>query len=333
MLNCLVTGGAGFIGSQLVESLLRRGASVTVLDSFDPFYSPAAKRSNLLAASLFPTFRLIEADICDPTALERLAEPYDCIVHLAAKAGVQPSISDPVGYQQVNVTGTQNLLEYARRRRVRQFVFASSSSVYGVNANTPWSESDHMLLPVSPYAGSKINGEILGRVYSHLYGIRFIALRLFTVYGPRQRPDLAIRKFVDLILTNRPIKLFGDGSTTRDYTFVEDIVNGIIAAMQCQSFCYEAVNLGNGRPVTLMETVRAIETSLGIKAKLEFLPEQSGDVPQTCADISKAQSLLGYEPLTRFSDGIKHYVDWHRSHLVAPLRAADERMRTLSAQR
>lgn len=317
MLNCLVTGGAGFIGSHLVEDMLRAGARVTVVDNFDPFYPSAYKRSNLVRASQYSTFRLAEADICSIDALRELAGPYDCIVHLAAKAGVRPSISDPIAYQHVNVTGTQNMLEVAREWRVPQFVFASSSSVYGINTNTPWRESDHVLLPISPYASTKVTGELLGHVYSHLYGIRFIALRFFTVYGPRQRPDLAIRKFAELILAGQPIRLFGDGSTTRDYTYIDDIVDGIRAAVECRGAVYETVNLGNGRPVTLLETIGTIEDALNTKAILEFLPPQPGDVPTTCADISKARTLLGYDPRIRFPEGIARFAEWFKSNSAA----------------
>ena len=322
MLNYLITGGAGFIGSHLVETLLQEGARVTVIDNFDPFYPPADKRANLVRASQCPTFRLVEADICDINALRDLAAPYDCIVHIAAKAGVRPSISDPIAYQHVNVTGTQNLLEAAREWRVPQFIFTSSSSVYGINPNTPWKESDRVLLPISPYASTKVSGELLGHVYSHLYGIRFIALRLFTVYGPRQRPDLAIRKFAGRILAGEPIRLFGDGSSKRDYTYVDDIVRGIRAAVDCRAALYETVNLGNGRPVSLLETVRTIEDALNTKAILEFLPEQPGDVPTTCADISKAKTLLGYDPRVRFPEGIARFSEWFKSNSAHTLPLA-----------
>src|ERR1017187_10227293 len=242
VMHYLVTGGAGFIGSHLVEALLAEGAQVTVIDNFDPFYGRALKEANLARVKGRRGFRLIEADICDPGGLQSAAAPFDCIVHLAAKGGVRPSIADPAGYLRVNVTGTQNLLEFARACGAAQFVFASSSNVYGVNPRTPWSEQDHELLPISPYAATKVGGELLGHVYSRLYGIRFIALRFFTAYGPRQRPDLAIRKFAELILAGRPVPMYGDGSSSRDYTYIDDIVSGIRAAMEYRATCHEVIN-------------------------------------------------------------------------------------------
>ena len=310
MPNYLITGGAGFIGSHLVETLLAEGASVTVVDNFDPFYSEVYKRANLLQAAQYPGFRLVEADIRDIAALRELAAPYDCIVHLAAKGGVRPSITDPLTYQQVNVDGTQNVLELARECRVPQFIFASSSSVYGVNPAIPWREADHVLLPISPYASTKVSGELLGHVYSHLYGIRFVALRFFTVYGLRQRPDLAIRKFAELMLTGRPIPVFGAGDTRRDYTYINDIVSGIRAAMAYRASNYEVINLGSNVPVKLVDMIRTLEDALGTKAEIDFRPEQPGDLPSTYAEISKAKALLGYYPRTSFTDGIGHFVSW-----------------------
>ena len=248
-------------------------------------------------------------------------ERYDVIVHLAAKAGVRPSIQEPVACQQVNVAGTQNMLELAREWGVRQFVFASSSSVYGVNPNVPWREDDHVLLPISPYASTKVSGELLGHVYSHLYGTRFIALRFFTVYGPRQRPDLAIHKFARLILDGQRVPVYGDGSASRDYTFIQDIVGGIRAAMEYEDTSYEVINLGNHRTVTLMEMVRALEEVCGRRAQIEFLPEQPGDVPQTFADVSKAKRLLGYEPKTEFRAGLEAFLGWLKGRPGAPVTA------------
>jgi UDP-glucuronate 4-epimerase len=307
--TALVTGGAGFIGSHLVQQLLEEGWNVTVVDNFDPFYDPAAKRRNIETVASHPRFALVEADIRELDAGSLGVTP-DVIVHLAAKAGVRPSIEDPAGYQDVNVRGTQSLLELARRRNVRQFVFASSSSVYGVNPRVPWREDDHVLLPISPYASTKVSGELLGHVYSHLYGIRFIALRFFTVYGPRQRPDLAIHKFARLMRQRRPIPVFGDGSTRRDYTFIADIVAGLRAAMDYTASGYEVVNLGNSRTVSLLEMIRTLEAVSGTTACIEWLPEQPGDVPQTFADIGKAQRLLGYDPTTPFRAGIERFWDW-----------------------
>lgn len=312
--HALVTGGAGFIGSHLVDRLLTEGWRVTVVDSFDPFYDPAIKERNVAEHVMNPRFTLQRLDIRDLSGLRReLRDDYDVIVHLAAKAGVRPSIQDPVTYQEVNVTGTQNMLEFARDRGVKQFVFASSSSVYGVNPNVPWREDDHVLMPISPYASTKVSGELLGHVYSHLYGIRFIALRFFTVYGPRQRPDLAIHKFARLMLEGKPVPFFGDGTTRRDYTYVDDVIQGVRAAMDYEDTSYEVINLGNNRTVSLSEMVRALEEVLAIEAKIERLPEQPGDVPQTWADLSKARRLLGYEPKTDFAVGLAAFARCLRS--------------------
>ena len=296
-----------------MDRLLRERWRVTVLDNFDPFYDPAVKRSNLAPHLDDPHFELIEADIRDRATLQQAVRgEYGVIVHLAAKAGVRPSIADPIGYQEVNIGGTQNLLELARSLQVKQFVFGSSSSVYGMNPNVPWREEDSVLRPISPYAGTKVSGELLGHVYAHLFGISFIALRFFTVYGPRQRPDLAIHKFVRQILDGRPISVFGDGHSRRDYTFVQDIVRGIRSAMDLDSR-YEVINLGSGRPIGLIEMIREIEAVLGKRAVLENCTEQPGDVPQTYASIEKAGDLLGYEPRTEFREGIRQFVDWYLS--------------------
>ena len=310
MPHALVTGGAGFIGSHLVDSLLRDHYRVTVLDNFDPFYDRSIKLGNIAEHRDSKSWRLIEGDIRDAATVNALPDGIDVIVHLAAAAGVRPSIADPVRYQEVNVAGTQNLLELSRQRGIRQFVFASSSSVYGVNPNVPWKEDDHVLQPISPYASTKISGELLGHVYAHLHGIRFLALRLFTVYGPRQRPDLAINKFASLILNGRPIPLYGDGSTRRDYTYVDDIVAGIRGAMAYEQTPFEVVNLGNDRAVSLTELVRALEEVLDRKASIEWLPEQPGDVPQTWANTDKARRLLGYRSKTLLLDGLRRFLEW-----------------------
>jgi UDP-glucuronate 4-epimerase len=309
-MTILVTGGAGFIGSHVVERLLSDGHAVEVIDNFDPFYDIAIKEANLAPALAHPRFRLHRFDLCDRSALAAITGPFDAIIHLAAKAGVRPSIENPVAYQQSNVEGTQNLLEFARTRGIRQFVFASSSSVYGVNPRVPWSENDSVLAPISPYASTKVSGELLGHVYAHLYGIRFIALRFFTVYGPRQRPDLAIHKFARLIRAGRPIPFFGDGSTRRDYTFIDDTVAGVISALRYTGSSYEVINLGNNRMVSLAELVAALESTFGRRAVLERLPEQPGDVPQTCADLAKAGRLLGYAPSTTLADGLRSFKAW-----------------------
>jgi UDP-glucuronate 4-epimerase len=315
MRSALVTGGAGFIGSHLVDRLLTEGWQVTVVDNFDPFYDPEIKRRNIAPHRERSNFGLVEADIRDVEALRsRLSGTYDVIVHMAAKAGVRPSIRDPISYQEVNVRGTQNLLELTKEWGVKQFVFASSSSVYGVNPNVPWREDDCVLLPISPYAATKVAGELLGHVYSHLYGIRFIALRFFTVYGPRQRPDLAICRFARLMLRDKPVPIYGDGSTERDYTYVGDIIEGVRRAMDYTATPYEIINLGNNQTVGLLEMVHALEKTMGVRARLELLPLQPGDVPQTWADVEKAERLLGFRPGTPFQEGLNHFLEWIAEH-------------------
>lgn len=328
MKRILLTGGAGFIGSHLAERLLANNMWVTVVDNFDSFYEPATKRSNIGACLTHRNFQLIEGDLRDCNALRRrLDGEYDVIVHLAAKAGVRPSIADPIGFQEVNVGGTQNLLEMAKEWGVKQFIFASSSSVYGINPRVPWSEEDHVLLPISPYASTKVSGELLGHVYSQLYGIRFIALRFFTVYGPRQRPDLAIHKFARLLLSGDAVPMFGDGSMSRDYTFIDDIVRGIEVAMQYRESLYEIINLGSTRPVTLLEMVDTLARALSVEPRIRFLAEQPGDVPTTFACVHKAKQLLGYEPSTSFADGISRFASWLTPQMrCEPSLVGDSRM-------
>ncbi|MGE5558469.1 MAG: GDP-mannose 4,6-dehydratase [Bacillota bacterium] len=310
-MNILLTGGAGFIGSVLADYLLEKGDRVTAVDNFDPYYPAEYKERNVQNQYNYKTYRLSRIDIRDFDALRRnLCGDFDAIIHLAAKAGVRPSILDPVAYQEVNVGGTQNLLELAKQWGVKKFIFASSSSVYGVNPNVPWKEDDHVLMPISPYAGTKVSGELLGHIYSHLYGIKFIALRFFTVYGPRQRPDLAIHKFVRLILNDQPIQVFGDGSSRRDYTYIDDIVQGIISALEYDKSRYEIINLGNNQTVSLTEMISNLEDVLGKKARITRLPDQPGDVPQTWADLNKAQNLLNYHPRTSFKDGLDKFAVW-----------------------
>jgi UDP-glucuronate 4-epimerase len=311
MKHALVTGAAGFIGSHLVDALLRDGWTITALDNFDAFYDRRIKERNISSHRAHSRYTLIEGDLRRPGDIGRgFAGNIDVIVHLAARAGVRPSIEDPIGYQEVNVAGTQNLLEAARQAGVKRFVFASSSSVYGTNPRVPWSEEDHVLQPISPYASTKVSGELLGHVYSHLYGIRFMALRFFTVYGPRQRPDLAIHKFAKRILEGRKIPMFGDGTTRRDYTYVDDIVAGIRAAIDYDGSLYEVINLGNNQTVTLLEMIQGLEAALGAPAKIERLPEQPGDVPQTWASIEKAHRLLGYDPKTTYAEGVRPFAQW-----------------------
>ena len=306
-----MTGGAGFIGSHLVDSLLADGWRVTVLDNFDPFYARAIKERNVAAHRRHPLYTLVEVDLRDLERMQAaLGGGYDVIVHIAASAGVRPSVEDPVGYQQVNVGGTQNLLELARAWEVKHFVFASSSSVYGVNPRVPWSEDDYVLKPISPYASTKVSGELLGHVYCHLYGIRFTSLRFFTVYGPRQRPDLAIHKFARRMLAGQPIPVFGDGSTRRDYTFIADIIQGVRAAIDYDATPYEIINLGNNQTVTLTEMIEGLESALGVRAIIDRHPEQPGDVPQTWANIDKASRLLGYRPMTPYRVGVQRFADW-----------------------
>lgn len=312
--RALVTGGAGFIGSHLVDDLLGREWHVTVVDNFDPFYARAEKDANLAAHRGNERLRVIEADLRDEPSMRAVFDQsFDVVVHLAAKAGIRPSIAHPLEYQDVNVRGTHALLELCREHGVRQFVFASSSSVYGVNPRVPWREDDHVLLPISPYASTKVSGELLGHVYASLYGLRFIALRFFTVYGPRQRPDLAIRKFSELMLAGEPIPVFGAGGTRRDYTYVSDIVDGIRAAMSYEATQYEVINLGDHCAVTLTDLITGLERALGVSARINRLPEQPGDVPQTYADISKARALLGYAPATALEAGLTNVADWLRA--------------------
>ncbi|MBS1763455.1 MAG: GDP-mannose 4,6-dehydratase [Bacteroidetes bacterium] len=315
MKNVLVTGGAGFIGSHLCDFLLaEKKWKVHCLDAFDNFYNPEIKKQNISASLTNENFVLHQGDIRDTKFLENVfSNHFDVIVHLAARAGVRPSIEQPLLYEDVNIRGTLNLLEKAREKNIRQFVFAGSSSVYGVNPNTPWSEDDFVLKPISPYASTKVAGELTGHTYTHLYGIRFISLRFFTVFGPRQRPDLAIHKFYRLMTENKTIPFFGNGETSRDYTFVGDIVKGIRAAMDYNQSQYEIINLGNSRTVTLKQLISHIENISGHKAILQQLPEQPGDVPHTFANISKAKRLLDYKPETSLEEGLKEFKKWFDS--------------------
>ena len=306
----LLTGGAGFIGSNLTKKLLESNQyHITSLDNFDDFYSRKQKEISIGKFHSNNNYTFFEGDIRSQDDLSKIGK-LDVILHLAAKAGVRPSIKNPRLYQDVNVSGTQNLLEFAREREIKQFVFASSSSVYGVNENVPW-EEEEKLLPISPYASTKLSGEMLGHVYSHLYGIRFLALRFFTVYGPGQRPDLAIHKFFKSIIDGNPIPVYGDGSTSRDYTFVEDTVKGIEAAINYEGSGFEIINLGNHQTITLKDLIKSIENVIGKSALIERLPEQPGDVRHTYANISKAKSLLNYYPDTDFNSGLRKFYDWY----------------------
>ncbi|HZB44619.1 MAG TPA: GDP-mannose 4,6-dehydratase [Pyrinomonadaceae bacterium] len=316
MREILVTGGAGFIGSHLVERLLGEGRwRVTVVDDFNDFYDPSIKRANVRPHEGREDFRLVEADIRDRAALGRVFDGgrFDVIVHLAARAGVRPSLAEPVLYTETNIGGTVNLLELARAHGVRQFVFGSSSSVYGENEKVPFAEDDPVFNPISPYAATKAAGELLCHTYSHLHGLRCVCLRFFTVYGARQRPDLAIHKFARLISEGKPIPVFGDGTTRRDYTYVDDIIAGVRAAVDYEASGYEVVNLGESRTVSLSELIALLEKELGREAVIDRQPAQPGDVPRTFADITKARRLLGYSPQTQIEDGIRKFVEWFKS--------------------
>lgn len=320
MQHIIITGGAGFIGSSLADQLIGEGHRVTIIDNFDPFYDKEIKKRNIANLLLQPNFKLLEIDISNIDALRnQLIEDYDVIVHLAAKAGVHASIRTPVACQQANVMGTQHMLEIAKEKNIKQFVFASSSSVYGMNPNVPWKESDKNMMPISPYASSKVSCELLGHVYTHLYGIRFIALRFFTVYGPRQRPDLAIYKFAKLIVNQQPITMYGDGSSRRDYTYIDNILLGVRAAIDYTATNYEIINLGNHQTVSLKEMIHTIEDVFEQKAIIQQLPMQPGDVPQTYADISKAKKLLNYQPKTSFREGIQEFRNWTEATKALPI--------------
>ena len=315
MKNLLITGGAGFIGSHLVDRLLVTDVErVTVIDDFNDFYDPSIKRDNIREHLKDPRYSLNEVDIRNRAALEQVFKTnnFDCVVHLAARAGVRPSLSEPQLYTETNINGTLNLLELARSSNIKQFVFGSSSSVYGINAKVPFSEDDPIRQPISPYAATKGAGELLCHTYSHLYGLRCVCLRFFTVYGPRQRPDLAIHKFAKLISEREPIPVFGDGTTRRDYTYVDDIIDGVMAAIDYKQSNYEVINLGESRTVELNELISLLEKQLDTHAIIDRQPPQPGDVPQTFADISKARTLLGYQPKTQIEEGLHRFVEWFR---------------------
>ena len=315
MKSILITGGAGFIGSHLVDRLLAEGGwQITVVDDFNDFYDPAIKRENLRERLSNPDFKVIEADIRDQAALEQAfdATAFDGIVHLAARAGVRPSLKEPRLYVETNINGTLNLLDLARGHGVRQFVFGSSSSVYGQNSKVPFSEDDPIFNPISPYAATKAAGELLCHSYAHLYNMRIVCLRFFTVYGARQRPDLAIHKFARLISEGQPIPVFGDGTTCRDYTYIDDIIAGVRAAIDYDQSKYEVINLGESRTVELRELISLLEKALDRHAEIARQPLQPGDVTQTFADISKARRLLGYDPKTQIEEGIERFVEWFR---------------------
>jgi len=312
-MHYLITGGAGFIGSRLVRALLNnKDLRITIIDNFDPFYSRRIKLLNTEGFEKHRQILMLDRNLDDLSSLELqkiLPQKVDVIIHLAAKAGVRSSINNPLAYQRTNILGTQMLLDFAKESGVKQFVFASSSSVYGVNKNLPWNEEEQ-LHPISPYAMTKLAGEMAGHVFSSLYGIRFIALRFFTVYGPSQRPDLAIHKFVKSILLDQPITMYGNGSTSRDYTYIDDIVQGVLSAVNYDQSLFEIINLGNSYAVPLQQLVSAIEEVVGKKAMIDQQPEQAGDVPQTFAGITKAKRLLNYQPATELKEGLKFFYEW-----------------------
>jgi len=316
----LLTGGAGFIGSHLAEALLRRGARLTIVDNLSSFYDCTLKKANLEAIGRVGKYEFHALDICDMAQLSQVVafDRPEVVIHLAACAGVRPSIGQPKLYEQVNVAGTLNLLELCRQYHVDRFIFGSSSSVYGATSCVPFSENHVELRPLSPYAATKLAGEMLAYTYAHLFGLQVICLRFFTVYGPRQRPDLAIRKFTELLEAGKPLPIFGDGSMARDYTYVDDIVAGILASLDPQLHfplggpAFEVFNLGNSHPVKLTELIELLENVTGRKATCEWGPSQPGDVPMTWADTSKASRVLGYRPATSLEEGLTSFVRWYR---------------------
>ena len=309
-MNILVTGGAGFIGSHFVEKLLAVGHEVVVLDDFNDFYDPRIKDANI--AGFAKDVSVCHVDLRESDSVRAMfhREKVDAIAHLAARAGVRPSIQQPRLYYDTNVVGTLHLLEAARVTGVQRFIFASSSSVYGASKAVPFSEDQHLIQTLSPYGATKVGGEFLCSTYSHLYQMRVVALRYFTVYGPRQRPDLAIHQFTRRIYAGQPIDQFGDGSTRRDYTYIDDIIQGTMAALNYSGPLYDVFNLGESQTIKLKDLISAIEHALGKQAKINQLPEQAGDMPRTYADISKARKLLGYNPTTKLSEGLPKFIDW-----------------------
>lgn len=310
--NVLITGGAGFIGSTLADTLLKENCKVICVDNFCDYYSPELKRKNISNALLNSNYKLYEADIENLEELEKIfsENKIDIIVHLAARAGVRPSIEKPVEYMQTNVMGTVNILELMKKYGVKKMCMASSSSVYGNCKAEKFSEDLNVRRPISPYAASKSACEQICYTYHHLYDLNIVMLRYFTVFGPRQRPDLAINKFVNLIRNNQPINMYGDGSSIRDYTYIDDIVSGTISAMKYDKTGYEIFNLGGGNPISLVDMISTIENILGKKAIINKMPMQPGDVDRTVCDISKSMKLLNYKPETSFYDGVKNFINW-----------------------
>ena len=312
-MHILVTGGAGFIGSHLTRRLLSRGDRVTVLDDFNDFYNPDLKRENIAPFLDHPDYRLVEGDIRDAQAVDDLflKGRFDAVIHLAARAGVRPSLAEPILYEDVNCIGTLRLLEAARQHGPKIFLFGSSSSVYGINEKVPFSEDDEVNQPISPYATTKRAGELLCYNYHHLYGFRTACLRFFTVFGPAQRPEMAIHKFTDLLWNGRSVPMYGDGSSRRDYTYVDDIVDGLVATLDLAPG-FEILNLGGADTTSLKDLVLWIAEELAVEPRIDYLPAQPGDVPITYADVSKAARLLGYAPKVPIREGLRRFVAWYR---------------------
>ncbi len=315
MATILVTGGAGFIGSHLTARLLERGADVVCLDDFNDYYDPAFKRENVRPFEGNPRWRLVEGDIRDAALVNETYRHYAVgdTVHLAARAGVRPSIRHPCLYEEVNGLGTLNLLEAARAADARTFILGSSSSVYGINSKIPFAEDDPITSPVSPYAATKRGNELMAYTYHHLYGLAVTCLRFFTVYGPRQRPEMAIYHFTEKLARNEPVPRYGDGTTARDYTYIDDIVEGILAALDAAA-PFEIVNLGGSRTTALQRLIELIAGALGVAPRFRELPLQPGDVPITFADVAKAGRLWGWEPRVPIEEGIRRFVEWFRAH-------------------
>jgi UDP-glucuronate 4-epimerase len=313
--HILVTGGAGFIGSHLTRRLLDRGDRVTILDDFNDFYDPARKRANVSRVADRDGFSLVEGDIRDAELVEKLfgEQRFDGVVHLAARAGVRPSLKEPILYEDTNCIGTLRLLEAARHHGPDTFIFGSSSSVYGINQKVPFSEEDEVNQPISPYATTKRAGELLCYNYHHLYDMNIACLRFFTVYGPAQRPEMAIHKFTDLLARGEEIPMYGDGSSRRDYTFIDDIIDGVVASLDLAP-PFEILNLGGAETTALADLVRMIAEELGVEHRVQYLPDQPGDVPITYADVRKAGRVLGYSPRVSIREGLRRFVEWYREN-------------------
>ncbi len=318
--SILITGCAGFIGSNLTDFLLEKGFKVIGIDNFDPFYPKETKNKNLSEALRHQNFSFFDFDFTDNTALKKLPQSIDFVIHLGGKAGVRPSIEAPSAYIQANIIGTQNILDFMVERNIKKYIFASSSSVYGNNEKIPFSEADFIDKPISPYAFTKKSCELLNHTYHHLYGINTINLRFFTVFGERQRPDLAIHKFVKRALNNESITLYGDGSTSRDYTYIQDIVDGIWRSyqyLQSNENIFQVINLGNNSPIKLSELVEMIYSILEKEPIIEYLPMQAGDVERTYADISSANKILGYKPQTSMQKGLENFIAWYQLQVIS----------------